>query len=43
MRLRDLELIKIIKQIDKGITDWHVMADLEEAYEVWCWHPGMGQ
>ena len=31
MRLRDLELIKIIKQIDKGITDWSVMADLEEA------------
>jgi hypothetical protein len=42
MRLRDLDLIKIIKQIDKDITDRSVMADLEEVYEVWCWHPGMG-
>jgi hypothetical protein len=42
MRLRDLDLIKVLKKIDEDITDWHSMAELEEAYELWTWHPGMG-
>jgi len=42
MRLRDIEFIKLIKRIDEDMTDWNFMADLEEAYELWSWHPGMG-
>ena len=42
MRLRDLDFTRVIQKIDKGITDWFAMADLEEAYELWSWHPGMG-
>ena len=42
MRLRDLELHKILKKIDEDITDWNLMVDLEEIYEIWSWHPGMG-
>ena len=42
MRLRDIEFIKLIKRIDEDMTDWNFMADLEEAYELWTWHPGMG-
>tara|TARA_R100000008_G_scaffold86197_2_gene78335 strand:- start:113 stop:241 length:129 start_codon:yes stop_codon:yes gene_type:complete len=42
MRLRDLDLIEIVKKIDQDISDWDMMADLEEAYELWTWHPGMG-
>jgi len=41
MRLRDLELINVIKKID-DTTDWNIMVALEEAYELWTWHPGMG-
>ena len=42
MRLRDLELHKILKKIDEDIADWSLMVDLEEIYEIWSWHPGMG-
>ena len=39
MKLRDLELFRILKKIDE---DWDLMVALEEAYELWTWHPGMG-
>ena len=42
MRLRELEFEKLINKIDEDITDWNFMSDLEEAYELWTWHPGMG-
>ena len=42
MRLRDLELIKILKKIDEEIKDWDLMVAMEEVYELWTWHPGMG-
>tara|TARA_R100000008_G_scaffold51004_1_gene30585 strand:+ start:1008 stop:1136 length:129 start_codon:yes stop_codon:yes gene_type:complete len=42
MRLRDLDFIKVLKKIDQDIKDWDTMAALEEAYELWTWHPGMG-
>ena len=45
MRLRDLDLIEIVKKIDQDISewgDWDMMVDLEEVYELWTWHPGMG-
>ncbi len=41
MRLRDLELINVIKKID-DTTDWNIMDELEDVYELWTWHPGMG-
>ena len=42
MRLRELDFEKLINKIDEGIADWNLMADLEEVYELWSWHPGMG-
>jgi hypothetical protein len=42
MRLRDMDLERIIARIDENIPDWHSMVELEEAYELWSWHPGMG-
>ena len=42
MRLRDLDFARVIKKIDEAMTDWFVIAELEEAYELWSWHPGMG-
>ena len=42
MRLRELELHKILKKIDEDITDWDMLYELEEVYELWSWHPGMG-
>ena len=42
MRLRDLEFVKVLAKIDKEIADWSVMVALEEIYELWSWHPGMG-
>jgi len=42
MRLRDLDFIKVLKKIDQDIKDWDTMAALEEVYELWTWHPGMG-
>ena len=42
MRLRNLDLERAIARIDENISDWHSMVELEEAYELWSWHPGMG-
>tara|TARA_Y100000310_G_scaffold336519_1_gene421302 strand:+ start:110 stop:238 length:129 start_codon:yes stop_codon:yes gene_type:complete len=42
MRLRELDFARILKKIDEEITDWNLMVDLEEIYELWTWHPGMG-
>ena len=42
MKLRDLELTRMLKKIDEDIKDWDSMAALEEIYEIWTWHPGMG-
>ena len=42
MRLRDLELCRILKKLDEYIVDWHSMVELEDAYDIWSWHPGMG-
>tara|TARA_Y100000034_G_C6757513_1_gene337146 strand:+ start:74 stop:361 length:288 start_codon:yes stop_codon:yes gene_type:complete len=42
MRLRELDFARVLKKIDEEVTDWNFMADLEEAYEIWDWHPGMG-
>tara|TARA_Y100000310_G_C20585910_1_gene765390 strand:- start:392 stop:517 length:126 start_codon:yes stop_codon:yes gene_type:complete len=41
MKLRYLDLQKIIKKID-DTTDWDIITQLEETYELWTWHPGMG-
>ena len=41
MKLRHLDLQKIIKKVD-DTTNWDVIAQLEEVYEIWTWHPGMG-
>tara|TARA_Y100000034_G_C6542293_1_gene233966 strand:- start:78 stop:203 length:126 start_codon:yes stop_codon:yes gene_type:complete len=41
MKLRYLDLQKIIKKID-DTADWDIIAQLEETYELWTWHPGMG-
>ena len=42
MKLRDLDLYRILKKIDEDIEDWHSMVELEDVYELWTWHPGMG-
>jgi len=41
MKLRHLDLQKIIKKID-DTTDLDIIMQLEEVYEIWTWHPGMG-
>tara|TARA_Y100000310_G_scaffold235665_1_gene238745 strand:+ start:526 stop:651 length:126 start_codon:yes stop_codon:yes gene_type:complete len=41
MKLRYLDLQKIIKKIDDTV-DWDIIMQLEEVYELWTWHPGMG-
>jgi len=42
MRLRDSDLIKVLRRIDEDIVDWDTMVAMEEIYEIWSWHPGMG-
>jgi hypothetical protein len=42
MKLRDLDLNRILKKIDEDVKDWDLMWALDEAYELWTWHPGMG-
>tara|TARA_Y100000310_G_C19943987_1_gene473834 strand:- start:262 stop:396 length:135 start_codon:yes stop_codon:yes gene_type:complete len=44
MKLRHLEYEELIKKVDDNIgkMDYNYIRDLEEVYEIWTWHPGMG-
>ena len=44
MKLRDLDLQRIIKKIDKEVEAMgcDLLTELEDAYEIWTWHKGMG-
>jgi len=41
MKLRDFQLRELIKKIDENL-DHFTITELEDAYDIWSWHPGMG-
>ena len=44
MKLRDLDLQRVIKKIDKEVEamGYDFLVELEDVYEIWTWHKGMG-